>query len=242
MRPDFETAWRRRFETFGREHEDDAGIAGWSEAGLQARFRNFARSWRPAAAGAFWLDAGCGAGTYARTLASSGQHVLALDYSLPSLVKARSRAQEQPLLWVAGDVTALPLRSDSFDGVVCFGVLQSLSGPERAISELARVLRPDGELWVDALNARCLPNLFGRWRAKARGQETRLRYDTVGILKRALREGGFRSVRISWVPILPERLRFAQALLESRVVRWLLGALPWLGSAVSHAYVLTARR
>jgi len=240
MRPEFETTWRRRFEQFGLEHEDDAGIAGWSETGLQARLRNFARSWR--ASGSLWLDAGCGAGSYARFIASSGRRVIALDYSLPSLIKARQRPEGRDLLWLAGDVTALPLMSGAFDGAVCFGVLQSLSGPRGAIAELSRVVHPGGQVWVDALNARCLPNLVNTFIVKARGQQTRLRYDVPGALKRAFRESGFRDVRVTWVPILPGKLGALQGILESRIVRRLLQALPWLGSAVSHAYVISAKR
>lgn len=242
MRSKFESSWRRRFEEFGLEQDDDAGIAGWSETGLQTRLRNFARYWQPDADGALWLDAGCGAGSYARVMVTSRQRVVALDYSLPSLLKARQRFQADALVWVAGDVTALPLRTDSYDGAVCFGVLQSLSSPTRAISELARVVRPDREVWIDALNAHCLPNLLERLLAKVRGQETRLRYDSVGALKHTLRASGFRDIRVMWVPILPQNLRGVQAFLESEVVRRLLGALPWLGSAISHAYVIAARR
>jgi ubiquinone/menaquinone biosynthesis C-methylase UbiE len=118
MSPDFEAAWRRRFEEFAREHDSDAGIAGWSEAGLQARLRGFLRSWRPDAPGAVWLDAGCGAGTYARAMASAGQQVVGLDYSLPSLLKARRRSQDGSILWLAADVTRLPLASSSLDGAI----------------------------------------------------------------------------------------------------------------------------
>jgi YD repeat-containing protein len=95
---------------------------------------------------------------------------------------------------------------------------------------------------VDALNARCLPNLLGRWHAKARGQETRLRYDSAGALKRTLRKSGFRTIRVTWVPILPRSLRSLQTILELTIARKLLGAIPWLGSAVSHAFVIRARR
>jgi len=242
MRSEFETAWRRRFEEFGLEQEDDAGIAGWSETGLQTRLRNFARLWRTGASGGLWLDAGCGAGSYARLIASPGRRVIALDYSLPSLLKARQRSQASGLLWVAGDVTALPLQSSTFDGAICFGVLQSLSDADRVIAELARVVRPGGEVWVDALNLRCLPNLANTLMVKARGQEMRLRYDAPSALKRAFRESGFSDIRVTWVPILPRRLGALQAILESRMLRGLLEALPWLGSAVSHAYVIAARR
>ena len=64
----FETAWRSRFEEFASIRDDDAGIAGWSPAGLDARMRRFTGLWRPSREGLRWLDAGCGAGTYTRYL------------------------------------------------------------------------------------------------------------------------------------------------------------------------------
>ena len=59
-RPDFEDAWRRRFEEFATLRDDDAGIAGWSVSGLDVRFRHFVRAWQGSHLGKTWLDAGCG--------------------------------------------------------------------------------------------------------------------------------------------------------------------------------------
>jgi ubiquinone/menaquinone biosynthesis C-methylase UbiE len=123
VRSPFEAGWRRRFEDYGHSQEDDAGIAGWSDSGLQARVRNFLRFWQPPGSGGTWLDAGCGAGTYSRAMARAGQRVVGLDYSVPSLLKARARSGPATLSWTAGDATQLPFRSASFDGAICFGVL-----------------------------------------------------------------------------------------------------------------------
>jgi SAM-dependent methyltransferase len=242
MSPDFEAAWRRRFQEFAEEHESDAGIAGWSEAGLQARLHGFLRSWRPETPGALWLDAGCGAGTYARAMAAAGQRVIGLDYSLPSLLKARRRSQDGSILWLAADVTRLPLASNRFDGAICLGVLQALSDPERAIRELARVVRPGGEVRVDALNAHCIPNLLKGLIGAVRGRETRLRFDSPRKLKQTFRSNGFQRVRILWIPILPGRFRALQRVVESGIARTLFAGLPWLGSALSHAYVVAAEK
>jgi len=242
VRPGFEARWRRRFEDYGDSHDDDAGIAGWSDSGLQARVRNFLTSWRPAASPGVWLDAGCGAGTYARAMAKAGQRVVGLDYSEPSLRKARSRSDGPALGWVAGDTTQLPFRSGSFDGAICFGVLQALSEPDRAIAELARVVRPGGQVWVDALNAHCLPTLAKRLVERARGRERHLRYDAPRSLKRAFQRNGLGDVRTLWVPILPARAQTFQPLFESGAMRALLKLMPWLGSALSHACVVTGER
>lgn len=41
----FEKLWRKRFESFATNAEDDAGIAGWSPTGLDARLRKFKEIW-----------------------------------------------------------------------------------------------------------------------------------------------------------------------------------------------------
>lgn len=242
MRSDFEAAWRRRFEEFGLEHEDDAGIAGWSEAGLQARLRNFLRLWPPQRAGGTWLDAGCGAGTYARAMIAAGQRVVAVDYSLPSLRKARQRSDEASLLLLGADVTRLPLASNCCDGAICFGVLQALSDPERAVRELARVVRPGGWVWVDALNANFVPNLAWRFSARLRGNESRLRFDSPRRLTQIFRRCGLKRVQVTWVPIIPGRFGAVQRFAESRAARAMFASLPSLGSALSHAYVVAAEK
>jgi ubiquinone/menaquinone biosynthesis C-methylase UbiE len=242
MGPDFEATWRRRFEKFGREHETDADIAGWSEAGLRARFHAFLRSWQPNEPGALWLDAGCGAGTYARAMASAGQRVIGLDYSVPSLLKARARSGGGSVCWLAADVTRLPLAPSSCDGAICFGVLQALSDPERAVAELARVVRPGGRVQVDALNAHCVPDLLKRVIGKARADEGRLRFDSPRQLKEMFRRHGFERIRIGWIPILPGGLQAMQRVVESSAARMLLANLPLVGSAVSHAYVVAAEK
>lgn len=242
MRSGFEARWRRRFEDYGHSHDDDAGIAGWSDSGLQARMRNFLRSWQPAGSQGIWLDAGCGAGTYARAMAQGGQRVVGLDYSVPSLRKAQSRSDGPALCWVAGDATQLPFRSASFDGAICFGVLQALSDPDRAIAELSRVVRPGGEVWVDALNAHCLPTVAKRTFERARRRERHLRYDAPRSLKAAFARNGLERVQVTWVPILPARAQRLQGVFESGGVRVMLKLLPWIGSMLSHAYVVTGER
>jgi len=242
MNSEFETEWRRRFEEFARDNDNDAGIAGWSQAGLEARLRNFLRTWRPAAAASVWLDAGCGAGTYSRAIASAGQKVIGLDYSLPSLFKARERFETGSISWLAADVTRLPLASDTCDGAICFGVLQALSNPEAAIRELARVVHPGGSVWVDALNANCLPDMLKRLLSQSQGRKHRLRFDSPRLLMQAFRHNGFRDVQITWVPILPVKLWALQRLLETGPVRAVLEDIPWIGSAMSHAFVVNATK
>jgi ubiquinone/menaquinone biosynthesis C-methylase UbiE len=238
---DFQARWKSEFEHRATNFDDDASIAGWTTSGLITRFRSFCRLWVGARRSTLWLDLGCGAGTYTRFLAEQGLSVIGIDYSLPSLVKARARSAPG-ISWVTGDATRLPIREGSIDGVLCFGVLQAVAASEPVLQAIAGAMKPAGTLWIDALNARCIPNSIGIHRRHLAGKPLHLRYETAETLRAALGESGFDAITLHWVPILPTRLQFLQPLAESRPVRWLLRCAPALAARVSHSILVEARR
>ena len=239
--PSFEERWRQRFEKWAEKSDDDAGIAGWSSAGLQVRLRAFARLWSSRPFGGRWLDAGCGAGTYCRFLRERGARVVGIDYSLPSLLKAAQRDQFG-IPWVNAYVTRLPVKPESFDGVLCLGVMQALADSRPAISELCRAVRPGGYVFVDALNAWCIPHLWDRARRRLRKIPMHLRYEMPRRLSQLMREHGMTGIRCHWVPILPGRLQGLQGLVETPLFRWIFRWVPLAGRFLSHAFWVTARR
>lgn len=239
---DFEQRWRRRFVERGVQQDDDAGIAGWTPTGLNSRVRQFRHWWRRAGLRpGDWLDIGCGAGTYSRMLQAEGHNVTGLDYSSPSVRKARDRSPAG-IDWLAANIYQLPLPDATADGVLCFGVMQALADPGPAIAEMARVLRPGGELWVDALNAGCLPTRLQEIRRRRAGRPPHLRYDTRAEFLALAKTAGLESVACHWMPLVPGRLRWLQPVFESAPVRGLLRALPPVGSALSHSFILRVRR
>ena len=235
-RSQFEEHWRRRFTERGQALDHDAGIAGWSESGLETRIRAFKRLWSGAPAGSRWIDIGCGAGSYSRMLADEGLNVIGVDYSQPSVAKA---ARRSPTVagWVVGDVTRLPLAPQSVDGILCFGVLQALSSSDRALAEMTATIKPGGVLWVDALNAHCAPHLL----KKLLRRPANLRYETTGALRCQLEQAGF-TVETHWIPIAPGSLQTLQPLLESAPVRAVLKLIPSLGALLSHSVLVVARK
>jgi SAM-dependent methyltransferase len=239
--PEFERRWRSRFEDFGAQGDDDASIAGWSSTGLNARRRNFARLWQPGPRGALWLDVGCGAGTYTRFLTNGGAVAIGMDYSLPTLLKARSRSPGLDA-WCLGDVNRLPVRSESLDGVLCFGVLQALERSDRALDELVRVVRPGGEVWVDALNALSLSSLLESAIRRIRRTSLHLRFESARRLREMMSDAGLENVGTYWVPIAPSSVQALQPILESPAVRAMISSVPGLGALVSHAVVLCGTR
>ncbi len=238
MQPEFEHQWRERFEEFASLRDDDAGIAGWSSTGLEARVRRFRALWiRPGNAGGRWLDAGCGAGTYTRILLDARQDVVGVDYSSVTLRKAATR-NLKGASFVAADVRFLPFRAGTFEGALCLGVTQALAESGGAIRSLGATLKPGGDVWLDALNGWCVIHVWGRLRRRMRGKPRHLRYESPWRMKRLLRECGFDDVQLHWMPIAPGGSPALQRLAESPVTTWLLRWIPLAGPLLSHAFIL----
>ncbi|WP_229069617.1 methyltransferase domain-containing protein [Actinoplanes sp. DH11] len=95
------------------------------------------------------LDAGSGSGEVARRLArevAPTGEVVALDHSASITAAAVARHDGSAVRYLTGDVCALDLPSDAFDGVWCERVLQHVESADRAIDELIRVTRPGGRI------------------------------------------------------------------------------------------------
>lgn len=88
------------------------------------------------------LDAGCGTGRYLRLLESRGAKACGVDLSAAML----SQVDTAKRRLVRGRVESLPFASRSFDIVVSGLVLGDTEHLAPAIAELARVLRPGGQL------------------------------------------------------------------------------------------------
>jgi SAM-dependent methyltransferase len=93
------------------------------------------------------LDAGCGTGALAFALAPHVAEVVGLDPRADYLEAARAAAPQNVRL-VEGDVTALDFGYASFDLACCHRVLHHVRRPELAVSELVRVTRPGGRLFI----------------------------------------------------------------------------------------------
>jgi SAM-dependent methyltransferase len=148
-----EGIWRLHFERRARWAGNDAERSGWSADGLAARlaaFENLLPELVPAS-GAAVLDLGCGAATYTALLASKGYRVTALDYSFPTVQRAAHGSRARARFAVA-DGHRAPLRTASFDLVLCIGVLQFSGNPALLIGEAARLVKPGGALLIETLN------------------------------------------------------------------------------------------
>ncbi len=97
-------------------------------------------------------DIGTGTGVLALELAELGLDVIGIDRSEAMLETARLKWQAMAndglgvVEFRIGDASDLPLESNHFDAAFAHMVLHSLEEPDRAIREMARILKPGGRL------------------------------------------------------------------------------------------------
>jgi len=98
------------------------------------------------------LDAGCGTGIFSAIFARNGAgRVVGIDISPGSLETARGLKEKFNLANVSferQDMLQLPFADGTFDVVWAWGTVHHTTDPLQAISELARVLRPGGSIFL----------------------------------------------------------------------------------------------
>lgn len=101
------------------------------------------------------LEAGCGAGRFTEVLASVDTDILACDISLAVEANMMNRREHESLSGEGrvticqASILALPVQPQSFDYVVCLGVIQHTPDPAITIKALADCVKPGGVLVID---------------------------------------------------------------------------------------------
>ena len=128
-------------------------------------------------AGATFLDVGCGPCAHSVRLARRGFNVRAVDFSESALKMAaeyvRERGLEERISLQRESLLELSFPDESFDYILCWGVLMHIPEVGRAVAEIARVLKPGGVLVVsegnksslEAVGVRGLKRLLKREKA-----------------------------------------------------------------------------
>lgn len=104
--------------------------------------------------GADVLELGCGTGKNTEWLAASARSVLALDFSPGMIARARARLPgASHVRFVEHDITLRwPVPDASVDVAMGNLVLEHVADLAPVFAEAARVLRPDGRLWLCELH------------------------------------------------------------------------------------------
>jgi SAM-dependent methyltransferase len=81
-----------------------------------------------------------------------GARAYGIDISAPTLTQARAAFHGDPLRCAVADVRHLPFQDGSFDAIYSMGTIEHFDETERAVREMARVLRPGGRAIVGVPN------------------------------------------------------------------------------------------
>jgi 2-polyprenyl-3-methyl-5-hydroxy-6-metoxy-1,4-benzoquinol methylase len=143
----------------------------------------------PPGNGQTFLDVGCNWGRWSIAAAQKGYSVVGIDPQLGAVMAARRVSRQLGLAnkYVVADARYLPFAARSFDKVFSYSVLQHLSREdvETAVTEVARVLKPEGVSLVQMptpFGVRTLYNQARRRFRAAYGFE--VRFWTIPSLKR----------------------------------------------------------
>lgn len=96
-------------------------------------------------------DVACGPGNYTREIADgligTGRCV-GVDYSAAMLATAAATNASPRADYLRGDAHAMPFDDNTFDMAICLAALYLIPEPLTVIDEMARVVRPGGEVMV----------------------------------------------------------------------------------------------
>ena len=167
-------AWGTQPEMFGPRHEHRLGM--------------ILREVRALPRGARVLDGAVGLGQLATRMHADGYRVTGIDYSFDAALHVR-RTTSIPV--VVGDMTRMPFRSASFDGMTTGETLEHLDDDASAAREIGRVLR-EGATCIATV-----PALQSLWSESDDYYEHRRRYAR-NALTTLFRKAGFGRTRASF--------------------------------------------
>lgn len=160
-------AWGSQPEMFGPRHEHRLGM--------------IVREVRKLPPGARILDGAVGLGQLAARLRASGYRVTGIDYSFDAALHVR-KTSDIPV--VVGDLTMMPFRAGSFDGMTSGETLEHLDDDAAAAREIGRVIRSGGTCVAT------VPAMKTLWSASDDYYEHRRRYGRAALAS-LFRNAGF---------------------------------------------------
>lgn len=151
-----------------------------------------------------WLDIGCAKGLLLKLVSQSGWEPFGFDISTYAVEEAHKVCPEAHLLVLNADYP-LPFSEDFFEVVTAFEVIEHLKRPQPFLGEVYRVLRRGGIFFLTTPNVSSVfSSLLARKICKAVSystpfhDETHISYFDSKTLEEALRQRGFRDIKISY--------------------------------------------
>ncbi len=180
--------------------------AGQGDADSDSPWHRLVREYLGSLAGKRVLEIACGRGGFTTVLASLGGRVIGSDFSRTALEIARHKIGPvngtPPAISLAqSDAAKLPFLPDSFDIIISCETIEHLPDPQAALSEMARVCRSNGFLYLTTpnyFNLMGLYRVYDRLRSRPQASDEAQPYDTVWTfprVRRLIRDGGWKILR-----------------------------------------------
>ena len=103
------------------------------------------------------LDVGTGTGVMLpllREIVGPSGKITAFDLAEEMLAMARTKNGEENIDYIQGDISASPFKNNTFDAVICNSCFPHFPDKQGSVHEMARILKPDGQVIVCHLSSR----------------------------------------------------------------------------------------
>ena len=246
-------------------HAETKRFVNWYEEMAKSRFANafsygrhkidvlLDEALKAQHAGARILDVGCGTGEYVHRANELGFTVSGVEPA--DAMRAVAIDKNPGISIVYGVATELPYPAESFDFVICIEVLRYLNRSDirQSLSELRRVLRPGGTMFLTMVNRYALDGFFLYYSLqrllKPRSTERpHCEFVTPAELDREIRAAGFSTAVHRGVLLGPMRMLYR---ISTRVARRIVPmlepiddaicAMPWTTPLAGHLVTIATR-
>ncbi len=95
------------------------------------------------------LEAGCGAGRFTEVLLKQGATLVSSDLSSAVEVNIENFPLSDNHLVIQADINDMPYADETFDVVICLGVIQHTPDTEKTIEDLYKLVKRGGTLVID---------------------------------------------------------------------------------------------
>ena len=171
-------------------------------------------------------DLGCGGGLLAIPLACKGAQVTGIDISASSLeaarAEARKRYNEGSLAvmpnFIEGNICNTGLSNNSCDVVLLADVLEHIADFPKALAEAARIVSPEGFIYINTINSTWWARLLGVIIAEGIGLVPRGTHDYRLFISPSKLRHAANSVGLKQVEIFGEAPDIIRTLIHHRIL------------------------
>jgi ubiquinone/menaquinone biosynthesis C-methylase UbiE len=101
--------------------------------------------------GSVVLDVGTGTGIFLpyllKKIGENGK-IVALDLAEEMLAKAMAKYPGENIEFLHADITDIPIYEEIYDSVICYSSFPHFQDKNKALTEIRRVMRPDGRICI----------------------------------------------------------------------------------------------